>query len=130
MSWEKAMLEEQALTQIKEDHLISAVSLRALHQPRNLGGTFMYDRGYMRGFWDAVGWLLHMQSEYESLTTGEALAELRKGRGSIYWPLKADDPTIWADCPRDGRVTVGVEGYCDSCGFPFDGMPPISEDKK
>lgn len=114
------MLEEQALTQIKEDHLISAVSLRALHQPRNLGGTFMYDRGYMRGFWDAVGWLLHMQGEYESLTTGEALAELRKGRGSIYWPLKADDPTFWADCPGcEVRVLVDARGLCDACGFDF-----------
>lgn len=57
------------------------------------------------------------QGEWEGLTESEAIEELRLGVESVFYPLFREDPRIWIDCPRDGRVTCGVEGYCDRCGW-------------
>lgn len=114
---------------IMEDHGLAASAVRRQHHPRNLGGTVMYDRGWWRGFRDAVGYVLRVQGEWESLPIPDALNELRKGEASIYFPLFADDPVLRVECPTDGWVVVGLEGFCDRCGYPFDDMPQIGEER-
>lgn len=72
------------------------------------------------GGWDAAKkWVRDQFDAWEDFTVGEALLELRKGRESLFFPLFRHDPTLWADCPEDGRVVITVEGYCDACGFDF-----------
>jgi hypothetical protein len=78
-----------------------------------------YKTGHRRGFWDGVLYVLQQQALWDSLTEGEAIEELRKGQGSLFWPLFRDDPKILADCPRDGKTAVGIEGLCDHCLYDF-----------
>jgi hypothetical protein len=78
-----------------------------------------YKQGHRRGWWDAVEWVLAQQLEWDNLTEAEAIHELRKGQGSIYFPLFREDPRIFCDCPNHGRVAVGPEGTCDGCLFDF-----------
>ena len=81
--------------------------------------------GYGTGRWSrkafnaGATWVIKMQLEWESLTEAVAIDELRKGEKSIFYPLFREDPRIVADCPKDGAVTVGKEGFCDACGFDF-----------
>lgn len=81
--------------------------------------------------WDAaIRWVNETRtaSPWGSLTEAAAVAELRRGSKSIYYPdFHNDGDVAWVDCPRDGRITVGVEGYCDACGYPFDDSPTIKE---
>lgn len=77
--------------------------------------------GFRAGWWAAVEWLLAAQNAIDDLTEGQLLAELRKGPGSIFWPLKAEDPKFWADCPRCRvPVLIGVEGFCPNCTHEFE----------
>lgn len=85
---------------------------------RNRMGT-SWHQGFRAGWWGAVEWVLAAQAGWDALTEAEAIEELRAGPGSIYFPLFRDDPTIWADCPNDGRVTITQEGTCDRCLFDF-----------
>ena len=78
-----------------------------------------YKQGHRRGWWDAVQWVLDAQRGWDALDTPIQVTELGKGQASIYYPLFAHDPKVWADCPNDGRVTVGVEGTCDACLYNF-----------
>ena len=117
-----------AIDRIMDDHGLTAAHIRTLHRPRNMGGTVMYDRGYMQGFRDALAWVLPTQHEWADLPIPDAITELRKGEASIYHPLFADDPMLRVECPTDGWVVVGVEGFCDRCGYPFDDMPQIGGD--
>jgi len=78
--------------------------------------------------WDAaIDWYKDSLLEWDDLPVEHAIHELRKGQESIFWPLFMDDQRIWADCPNHGRITVGVEGYCDGCGYPFDDAPHIKD---
>jgi hypothetical protein len=64
-------------------------------------------------------WVLKRQMEWPNLTEAEAIHELRLGVQSVFYPRFAADPRIFADCPRDGRVTTGADGICDHCLFDF-----------
>lgn len=115
---------ETVLEQVRADHGMTQAHhlTQARKRLRPMGGFVMFDRGYMAGWWNAVRWLLHAQGEWESLTVGEALAELRKGQASIYPVARGDDPHFWADCPGcDKPVLIDREGLCDTCGHDFEG---------
>lgn len=121
-------MSERAKEQILADHGMALARIRTATRPRALGGYVMYDRGFWAGAQAAIQYMYEQLVDgWESMPAHEAVEELRKGDGSLFYPLFADDPAIWADCPTDGRVTVTVEGFCDSCGFPFDGAPRVRE---
>lgn len=83
------------------------------------GKQYAYGRVGRDSFAAGVRWVLDRQQAWDSLTEREAIRELRNP-DSIFRPLyEAGGGTIWADCPRDGRITVGTEGFCDRCGFDF-----------
>lgn len=103
---------------IRNDHGLAQAAAETRAYDRTRMGV-SYKQGHRRGFWDGILWVLQQQSQWESLSEAEAIEELRKGLGSIYHPLFADDPKVWVDCPRDGRVTVTKEGTCDRCLFDF-----------
>jgi hypothetical protein len=76
-----------------------------------------FKQGYRTAWWQAIEWVLNQQARWGDITEHEAILELRKGSGSVYFPFFADDPHIILDCPNCGRVSVGVEGYCDQCTY-------------
>lgn len=66
----------------------------------------------------AIEWLLTQQHAIDDLTVPELIEELRKREGSIYWAVKAADPTFHADCPTCGyRTLTDAEGLCRDCGY-------------
>lgn len=78
-------------------------------------------QGYRAGWWAGVEWLLNQQNRIDELTDGQMLAELRKGPGSVYWPIKSDDASFWADCPGCRRPRlIDAEGLCRECGHEFE----------
>jgi hypothetical protein len=107
-----------AVDQIRHDHGLAqaAAESRAYNHTRT---GVSYKQGHRRGWLDGILWVLQQQSQWETLTEGEAIAELRKGNGSIYYPLFASDPKVFADCPRDGRTPVDATGICDHCLYEF-----------
>lgn len=114
MSWDAMVAVES--TQLREDHGLAqaAAETAAFSRDRHAES---FKQGHRVAWWQAVEYVLTRQAEWDTLTEGEAIAELRKGRGSIFFPLFEPDPRVWISCPRDGRVTVGAEGYCDGCGY-------------
>ena len=78
-------------------------------------------QGYTAGVWAGVEWVLNAQHAIDDLTQGQLLAELRKGPGSIFWPLLSADPKSWVDCPRCERaVLIDREGLCPECAYEFE----------
>lgn len=63
-----------------------------------------------------VAALPNRAAAWDDMAPEEQLRELRRGASSIYYSEFEDDPTCWADCPRDGRVAVGADGQCLHCG--------------
>jgi hypothetical protein len=109
------------MAQIREDHALTAATLEDTAHAKT-GHTFgvSWRQGFRTGFWQAVEYVLTLQQSIDDLSAGELLAELRKGPGSIYWPVKADDPNFHADCPRcHVRVLIDREGICYQCGHEF-----------
>jgi len=119
MSWDAAMTDERAMQRILTDHAATFSKAETRERRRN-GEAFtsvMWSRGWRAAVETIVPLLIHEQSRWGDLTEQEALTELRKGTGSIWWPVFRNDPTIQADCPPCGRpVVVGVEGICQHCG--------------
>ena len=119
-SWEAAVTAELSLNQIRQDHGAAEARMETLHRRQN-GEAFhsvMWERGYRKGWWAAVAWVLEQQHRFDALDASEALAEIRKGPGSIYWPIKSGDPTFHADCPTCGHPTlIDTEGLCRDCGW-------------
>ena len=75
-------------------------------------------QGLRRGFWDGVAYVLNLQHDMENLTAAQLVAELRKGDGSIYWPVKSDDPRFWDVCDRcRTRQLFDAAGICPNCGM-------------
>lgn len=112
-----------SLERVREDHGLTqaAWETERRNQLDPLGGFTMWSRGYRGGWWDAVSWLLTAQQQIDDLTVGQLLAELRKGPGSIYWPVKSGDPRFWGDCPRCHRpVLIDAQGLCPECAHEFD----------
>ncbi len=121
MSWHEMTVEEQAIEQVKADHGMHAGRMEAYrwqHGAQNRWGE-SWRQGYRRAWWDALAWILHAQGEWESLTPQDAVAELVKDRGSIYWPIFQADPVISADCPGGHRTVLDKRGVCDECGLDF-----------
>jgi hypothetical protein len=107
-----------AAEQLRADHGLAQAAAETRAYDRTRMGV-SYKTGHRRGFWDGVLYVLQQQALWDSLTEGEAIEELRKGQGSLFWPLFRDDPRIFCDCPNHGRVAVGPEGTCDGCLFNF-----------
>jgi hypothetical protein len=106
--------------QLRQDHgLIQARREDEAWQADRHNYGVSFKQGYRHGWWDAVEWLLNQQARWNDITEHEAILELGKGSGSVYWPLFADDQHIIVDCPTDGRVSIDKTGICDSCGFDF-----------
>lgn len=117
MTWDQVVTSEAIAEQIKQDH----GTVQADHEiyrykqvKDRLGVSFT--QGYRVGWWDAVFWVLRTQAAYDDLTADEAIAELRKGEASIYYPIKMDDPRLWIDCPGGHKTLVDAQGICDACG--------------
>lgn len=119
-------LTDRDMEQLRHDHGAAAGRMETARRPTRVG-TVLWSQGYRQAWWDAFHYILTQQTGWDTLTEAEAILELRKNTASIYYPQFRDDPRIWVDCPRDGRVTVGVEGFCDACGYPFDDSPTIKE---
>lgn len=118
MSWD-AMITDNA-KQLRQDHgLIQQRREDEAWAAGRLSFGVSFKQGYRKAWWDAIEWLLNAQSRWEDITEAEAILELRKGSGSIYWPLFQDDARVRVDCPRDGMVTVDQSGICDSCLYDF-----------
>lgn len=78
-------------------------------------------QGHRSGYWRGVEDVLTMQLAVDDLSQGELLGELRKGSGSVFWPLLVHDPKFWADCPRcERRVLIDMEGLCPECAYEFE----------
>ena len=82
-------------------------------------GYAYYGPTVRTAFTAGAEWVLSRLREWDSLTESEAIQELRKGEQSVFHPLFADDPRIFADCPNHGRVSTGPEGTCDQCLYDF-----------
>ena len=123
MSWD-AMLAWEQMEQIRADHGRAEANAETQwwenHQANLRFGVSALS-GFRAGWWAAIEYVLDQQNRIDDLTVGELLTELRKGPGSLYWPLKADDPTFWADCPRcHTRVLLDIEGFCRECAHEFE----------
>lgn len=120
MSWDAAMRDEQALERIRTDHagIQGRHETIAVDRIKNRYGTVSYAQGHRRGFWDGVMWVLSQQLRIDDLTVAELAAELEKGTGSIYWPVKDADPRFWAVCDRcRTNQLFDSRGVCDACGW-------------
>lgn len=121
MSWDAMTVEEQAIERIRTDHGHAQADMeryRWLHGAQNRWGV-SWQQGYRTAWWDGIAWLLHAQSEWESLAPHDAVVELGKGRGSVFWPVFQADPVISADCPGGHRTILTASGICDDCGYDF-----------
>lgn len=107
-----------ATTQLRTDHGLAQAAAESRTYDRTRIGV-SYRQGHRTGWWQAVEWVLQTQLGWDSLTEGEAIEELRKGQGSVFWPLFREDPRVICDCPNHGRVAIGPEGTCDGCLFDF-----------
>ncbi|WP_308491059.1 hypothetical protein [Microbacterium terrisoli] len=121
MSWSAMVSEEEPVKRILEDHHGTYVRmLRLAHESMKAwADSVMYDRGFSRGWGEAVAWYRRQLLEWESLTVDEAIRELGKGEGSLWWPIFGEDPVFWVDCPGGHKCLVDARGLCDSCGFDF-----------
>lgn len=108
---------------VRADHMLA----QAKAETASFGGARLshgvsFKQGHRAGWWEGVEYVLTLQAQMDSLTVGEMLTELRKGPGSIYWPLKEADPTFWADCPRcEVPQLIDVQGLCPACAHEFCG---------
>ena len=116
MNW-SAMVTD-ASEQLRTDHGLAQAAAESRAYDRSRMGV-SFRQGHRTAWWQAVQWVLTQQLMWDDLTESEAIHELRKGSGSIYYPLFSADPKITADCPRDGRTVVDATGICDHCFYEF-----------
>src|SRR6188768_958712 len=105
MSWD-AMIADNA-KQLRADH--GLIQQRREDEAWAAGRHHFgvsFKQGYRTAWWDAIEWVLNQQARWSDITEHEALRELAKGSGSIYFPFFADDPKLRVECPQDGWVTV------------------------
>lgn len=67
--------------------------------------------------------------EWDDLTPGEQIEEVRKGFQSRYFADFEDDPTVLVTCEwcGGGMVLSKLETSCDLCGWDFDHHPHTYE---
>ena len=128
--WEHAVTDEVLRDEVG-NHLTAPLAreLTRIHRdtkPQPFGSWEMHDRGFMKGARAGALALWGLLLGWDSLPVKDAVLELRKGDRSLYYPMFCDPDfpntqKIWADCPECGRVVVGVEGFCGSCGYDWMG---------
>jgi hypothetical protein len=112
------------MDRVKKDYRAAVGRMQLAHWERkgyssHLGAAA--GRSYRDGVWAGIQFVLDAQHAVDDLTTGQMLAEIRKGNGSIYAPVLAADPTFEADCPRCHReVLINREGLCPVCAYEFE----------
>lgn len=75
-------------------------------------------QGYLAGAKAGIQYVLNLQHQVDVMPVGELLTELRKGDGSIYWPLYSHEPRFSSPCPRCHVTTViDVDGICEHCAY-------------
>src|SRR3546814_567497 len=89
---------------------------------RNNGGRPLTTMGgaQREAFTAGAQWAKRTQALWDTLPTDEAIWELRAGRTSIFYPLFAEDPAVWANCARcHDRVVITAQGVCPACQHDF-----------
>ena len=111
------------MEQIRVDHGMAQAKAEDVAFSRaRLSYGVSFRQGHRTGWWAGVEHVLTLQSGMDALAASDALAELRKGPGSIYWPLLEADPRFWVDCPRcDARQVIDAGGLCPVCAHDFGG---------
>lgn len=111
------------MDRVKSDHRMTVGSMQLAHWERKGYTSHLGSApgiSYRDGVWAGIQLVLDAQHAVDDLTTGQMLAEIRKGNGSIYAPVLAADPTFHADCPRCNReVLIDREGMCPECAYEF-----------
>jgi len=108
------------LDRIREDHGLTQVRREDNRwQAAHLSYGVSYRQGYRRGWWDAVEWVLTTQRTYNQLDTEDTVAELRKGVGSVFYPLFEHDPAAILECPRCDMRTLHTADGCTDCGHDY-----------
>lgn len=109
------------MDRIREDHghAQAAHETRTVRAIGNRYGTTSLRQGLRHGFWAGIEYALTYQAGIDNLTTEEFLAELRKGDGSLIFPIKSVDPSFWGVCPNcHSETLIDVDG-CTSCQDPL-----------
>ena len=119
MTWEEMVVDEEAMKQIRQDYgFVQARFESADFERVRFQYGVSYRQGHRAGFWRAVEWLRHELLKVDDLTVAEYVTELRKGPGSVFWPLWQDDPKFGATCEQCGHLIVlDKEGLCPDCGW-------------
>nr|WP_278101130.1 hypothetical protein [Microbacterium proteolyticum] len=111
------------MTRIREDHGRAQQRHEDAmwHSSGHTNGLGTTAKQYHRAsWWAGIEYVLNLQHDIDNMPAGELLAELRKGAGSIYWPLKSGDPTFWTRCPRcNVWGLLDIEGICPTCTYEF-----------
>lgn len=130
-AWDAILTETANLTQAWADHGYPIERLND-HGARDHGAIYysrMWDRGYREGARQAIGYILgHQLHRFHDLTVPELISELRKGAGSIYYPIihtidPGENPQINVECPSDlvhpagSLQPVTRDGYCLTCSY-------------
>lgn len=108
------------MPRIRQDHALAieraVTRLREKHRPA--GGYVLYDKRTRDAVFEGMNIVLNLQlNQFDQLTIAELVAELQKKEGSVYWPLKADDPRFWETCERcHNKILITAEGICPDCG--------------
>ena len=108
------------LGRIREDHGLTQIRREdGRYKAAHLSFGVSYRTGFRQGWWDAVEWVLATQRAMDRLDTADTVAELRKGAGSIFYPLFEHDPAIWLECPRCDMRTLHTAQGCTDCGHDY-----------
>jgi hypothetical protein len=107
------------MAQVQRDHghALSTLETRLRATIGNRYGTTSLTRGIREGFWAGIQYALTTQQGIDNLDPTELIHELRLGPGSIYWPVKAEDPRFWAYCPHCETETLTSANGCTDCGY-------------
>lgn len=109
------------LDRIREDHAreFAAIETRIVDKYQHLYGTVSLRQGVRHATREVLEWVLATQRAMDRLDTADMVAELRKGAGSLYYPLFEHDPAIWLECPRCDMRTLHTADGCSDCGHDY-----------
>ena len=106
------------MTRIRKDHGLAQARWETANLPtaRQMYGV-SWGQGARAGWWAGIQHVLTLQHDWDGLPQDDAIRELGKGEGSIYYPLFSDNPKFWGDCGRcHNRILITAEGICPDCG--------------
>ena len=107
------------MTRIRQDHglAVERIITRLRNHHRPSGGYVLYDRRTRDAIHEGIQYVLTLQHDWDGLPQDDAIRELGKSEGSIYYPLFSDNPKFWGDCGRcHNRILITAEGICPDCG--------------